>query len=131
MIPLLIKPTKFSPKIQFYPEKILFEISGFSLPENVSNFYAPVVQWLDEYIDWYKVNKEHISKKFKASFNLTYFNSGSLRFFINIIKKIVTLQELKVEVQILWYFDRDDIEIKDSGVEISDIVNFPFEFVEK
>ncbi len=48
---LNIEPTEFTPKINFDPDNNLFEISGFSRPENVIGFYRPILKWLDEFSD--------------------------------------------------------------------------------
>jgi hypothetical protein len=46
---LEISPTDDSPEINFNPDSGIFELKGKSLPEDVSSFYNPVIEWLEEY----------------------------------------------------------------------------------
>ncbi|NJM14401.1 MAG: DUF1987 domain-containing protein [Bacteroidales bacterium] len=87
---LSIESTKFTPKVLMDPENNVFQISGFSLPENVTDFYAPVLKWLDEYLDAARslIN----NKNFHFVIRLVYYNSGSFKAIIMILNKIVELQ---------------------------------------
>ena len=51
MEPLIIEPTEFTPSILFDPNNSVFEITGFSRPENVIGFYKPILKWLEEFND--------------------------------------------------------------------------------
>ncbi len=46
-----IQGTEDTPRIILDAEKELLEISGRSLPEDVSAFYEPVLNWLNEYAE--------------------------------------------------------------------------------
>ena len=82
---LNITETYDTPGIIFDSPKNIFEISGRSLPENTKEFYAPVMQWLSEYVK--KPNKETL-----FTFKLDYLNSSSTR---KIIEMIFLLQNIK------------------------------------
>ena len=47
---LQILPKKDSPEVVFDPQSGNFSIVGISHPENISNFFDPVMKWLDEYL---------------------------------------------------------------------------------
>ncbi|KAB2867715.1 MAG: DUF1987 domain-containing protein, partial [Bacteroidales bacterium] len=47
---LHVNPKKDSPEVQFEPQTGNFSIIGISHPENISNFFDPVMAWLDEYL---------------------------------------------------------------------------------
>jgi hypothetical protein len=125
MKPLKIEPPKFTPKIIFDPSNNVFLISGFSLPEDVSGFYTPVLEWLDEFSQ--KVEKDKAPIHF--SFRLVYYNSGSFKVLINILHKIAQIKNKGIEVVIDWYYDDDDTHLKDIGEELSDLVELPFNYV--
>lgn len=122
---LKIDPTKFTPKILFDPKNNVFLISGFSLPEDVSGFYTPVLEWLDKFSQEIKLSKAPIH----FTFRLIYYNSGSFKVIINILHKIAQLKKKGAEVIIDWYFDEDDTHLKDIGEELSDLVELPFNYV--
>ena len=44
-----LKGTDDTPAIILDKENGIFEISGRSLPEDVTTFFEPVLNWLDEY----------------------------------------------------------------------------------
>lgn len=125
MKPLKIESTKFTPKVHFDPANHVFLISGFSLPENVSEFYTPVLKWLDNFIN--EVNGNYESIKF--TFRLVYYNSGSFKVIINILLKLVSLTKKSVNVDIDWYYDEDDNQLKDIGKELSELVGLPFNYI--
>jgi len=47
MEPYILEATEFTPKVQFDTNSHIFELSGFSRPENVIGFYKPILLWLD------------------------------------------------------------------------------------
>ena len=44
-----IKGTDDTPTVILDKENGIFEISGRSLPEDVTTFYEPILSWLDDY----------------------------------------------------------------------------------
>ena len=49
MKPLHQEKTKSTPEINFDKSQEIFEIKGWSKPENTLEFYEPVISWLTEY----------------------------------------------------------------------------------
>ncbi|MDQ3394084.1 MAG: DUF1987 domain-containing protein, partial [Bacteroidota bacterium] len=45
-----LKSTSKTPNIDFKYREGVFEIKGRSIPENSIEFYKPLIDWLDEYI---------------------------------------------------------------------------------
>ena len=43
-----VNGTLVSPAVDFNIETRVLEISGYSRPENVRDFYFPLIQWLDD-----------------------------------------------------------------------------------
>jgi hypothetical protein len=124
MKPLKIEATKFTPKVHLHPEENIFLISGFSLPENVTEFYEPVISWLNQFAEQVKPKEEALN----FSFKLIYYNSGSFKMLINILQIIASLQKRGVKVDAFWFYDEDDYQLKDIGEELSDLVGLPFIF---
>ncbi len=122
---LSIAPTKFTPKIVFDPSNNVFLISGFSLPEDVSKFYTPVLEWLDNY----SKNIDKGTHQIHLTLRLIYYNSGSFKVIINILHKIAQLKKRGADLIIDWYFDKDDTHLKEIGEELSDLVELPFNYI--
>ncbi len=117
-----IQGTEDTPKIMLDAENEIFEISGRSLPEDVSAFYEPVLNWLNEY-------SEHPNSKTVFNFKLTYFNTASSKLLLDILMKLEEMHEKGQDVLIKWHYPEDDEDMAEAGEEYSDIVDVPFEQV--
>jgi hypothetical protein len=117
-----IQGTEDTPKIILDAENEIMEISGRSLPEDVSSFYEPVINWLNEYAE--KPNKKTI-----INFKLTYFNTASSKLLLDILMKLEEMHEKGHEVLIRWHYPEDDEDMEEAGEEYADIVDVPFEQV--
>jgi len=117
-----IQGTEDTPKIILDAENEIMEISGRSLPEDVSSFYEPVINWLNEYAE--KPNKKTV-----LNFKLTYFNTASSKLLLDILMKLEELHEKGHDVLIRWHYPEDDEDMEEAGEEYADIVDVPFEQV--
>jgi len=117
-----IKGTDDTPSIVLDKDNEIFEISGRSLPEDVSTFYEPILNWLDEYAG-------DPNSKTVFSFKLVYFNTASSKLLLDILMKLEDLYENGNDVLIKWYYPEDDEDMQEAGEEYADIVDIPFEQV--
>jgi hypothetical protein len=130
MEPLYIEPTEFTPRVYFDPENSVFEISGFSRPENVIGFYRPILKWLDDYNDNVLAkNLDYNKSNLTINLKMTYFNSASSKFLLDILLEFMKFHSKGNEVEINWYYEDGDDEIQESGEEISDMLGYPFNFI--
>lgn len=120
MEPIIIKETEDTPKIIFDPDNNKFEITGRSMPEDVANFYSPLLNWLDEYA-------ESPNEKSIISFKLEYFNTASSKALLDILMKLEEIYENGNDVLIKWFYPDDDEDMQEAGEEYSEIVDIPFE----
>ena len=63
---------KSTPRILFDEKNKVFSIDGQSYPENSSNFYEPIITWVETYVE-----KEDIS--FELDVRLLYVNTSSTK----------------------------------------------------
>ena len=117
-----IQGTEDTPRIILDAGNEFMEISGRSLPEDVSSFYEPVLNWLNEYAE--KPNKKTI-----FNFKLTYFNTASSKLLLDILMKLEEMHENGQDVLIRWHYPEDDEDMAEAGEEYADIVDVPFEQV--
>ena len=117
-----IQGTEDTPKITLDKETEVLEISGRSLPEDVTSFYEPVLTWLDEY-------SQNPNPKTVFNFKLVYFNTASSKLLLDILMKLEEIHEAGNEVLIRWHFPEDDEDMEEAGEEYADIVDVPFEQV--
>jgi hypothetical protein len=118
---LKISPTKSSPEIILNPDGII-KIRGRSIHENVADFFAPVVKWIDNYV-------ESPAPVTCVDINLEYFNSASAKVFIHLMEVIkhVSLKDKKFIFN--WYYEDGDEDILERGEYFSSILDVPFNFI--
>ncbi len=117
-----IMGTDDTPNIIFDADNDMFEISGRSLPEDVSAFYEPVLTWLEEYA-------ANANEKSVFNFKLVYFNTASSKMILDVLMKLEEIYESGKEILIKWYYPEDDEDMQEAGEEYADIVDIPFEQV--
>lgn len=117
-----IQGTEDTPKIILDAENEIMEISGRSMPEDVTAFYEPILNWLSEYI-------EHPNEKTVFNFKLTYFNTASSKMLLDILMKLEELHEKGYDVLVRWHYPEDDEDMAEAGEEYAEIVDVPFEKV--
>jgi hypothetical protein len=114
-------PTKNTPEIILNPEGRII-IKGRSIHENVTDFFAPVEEWVTEYIQ----NPPELTY---VDLNLEYFNSASAKVFVHMLQKIayVTLKHKKFIFN--WYYEEGDEDILERGEFFASVLDVPFTFI--
>lgn len=127
---LIIEATVNSPKIVLDPESKLFEFSGESRPENVRNFYLPVLEWLEKYTSHESgLNKAQRTPALNCIFNFEYFNSTSAKYILDIFKSLNALNTLGLDLDIKWFYEEDDEDMLEVGEEMSRMSKLKFEYI--
>ncbi len=117
---LLIEQTDDSPRIVLDPVDKLFEISGKSLPEDVLEFYQPVLDWLNAY-------RKEPDAKTVFSVRLIYFNTASSKMIMDIMLIFEEMVEEGHEVVIKWHSNLKDEDMQEAGKEFEEMISVPFE----
>src|ERR1700752_373713 len=98
---LRIEATVDTPGIILDPQANLFEISGKSYPEDTKEFYQEVLKWMDAY-------GASPNPKTNFIFKLKYFNSSSYKPIFDILGKLETVKNKKLEVKVEWHYKTGD-----------------------
>jgi len=117
---LLIEQTEDSPRVVLDPVDKLFEISGKSLPEDVLEFYQPVLDWLNAY-------KKEPDAETKFNVRLIYFNTASSKLIMDIFLIFEEMVEEGHKVLIKWHSHQKDEDMQDAGQEFEEMIAVPFE----
>lgn len=127
---LIIKETIATPRIEFDVTKNIFELQGCSRPEDVRDFYAPVILWLTDFKNSVDDNlkSKHLDNPLVFKFKFDYFNSSSAKFILDILVLINQIHMLGLNMKIDWYFDENDDDMKEVGEELSEVVDFQFDY---
>lgn len=127
---LYIEATEFTPKVFFDLDNSVFEISGFSRPENVIGFYKPILKWLEDYNDNVLSKNINFEKSILTlNLKMTYFNSASSKFLLDVMLEFMKFMSKGNKIEVNWYYEEGDDEILESGEEIADMLGYNFNFI--
>jgi len=119
---LIIDDRDDSPKVRFNCESGKLEISGKSMPEDVSTFYQPILEWLNSYA-------RNPQEETLLTFRLSYFNTSSSKLILDILTILEKMHEEGRKVLVNWHYLEIDEDMRDAGVEYSEMVNVPFKHI--
>ena len=116
-----------SPKIICNWDEGIMEIIGESYPENVTEFYGPILSAMEKFL---QSNRE---KMFTCIFELLYFNSSSAKVFMRIFDMFEEVSDSNGhKIKVLWRVDKEDDNMRELGEEFAeDIENIIFEIINK
>ncbi|NOU17956.1 MAG: DUF1987 domain-containing protein [Bacteroidales bacterium] len=123
---LLIAETKDSPFVQFDTKTNIFSISGVCHPENVTKFYDPIIDWIERYKEEIKETK--LTKPIQLSIFFKYINSASYKYLLTFLQLVEGFTHIGVPVEVIWYYEPEDIDMKEAGIELFDFsgVKLPY-----
>ncbi|MBN2669205.1 MAG: DUF1987 domain-containing protein [Bacteroidales bacterium] len=119
---LFIEKTSQKPEINFNPETGILAISGRSLPEDSSQFYKPVMDWL-------KIYFEQPYENTKLVFKMDYFNTASAKAIFSIFNKCEMQFKEGLDISVEWWYDKDDEDMKELGDEYVDLFTMPIQLL--
>lgn len=117
-----IKGTQETPEVLLDNNKGIFEISGKSLPEDVKEFYNPILKWFDEYSK--NPNPQTVLK-----IKMDYFNTASSKMILELFEVVKKAHSSGHETIIEWYYQEDDEDMQDAGQDYSDLIEMPFKLI--
>lgn len=101
-----VPDSPYYPEVNFNSETGVCELIGESYMEEAYKFYTPLLKWLKEYT-------LELNKAVTLNLKLTYFNTNSSRLLLDILDVLKKSQEAGNDVEINWYFEEDDPDVKD------------------
>jgi len=123
MEPIIIEGTPKTPSIKFDAKDGVFEIKGRSIPENSVEFYKPLNEWLDTYM-------QVPLDKTVVNIRLEYFNTSSSKCILDVFKRLESIHRSKHDVEINWFYEEDDEDMLEAGEDYDSIIKVPFKMIE-
>ena len=120
---LIIEGSSKTPTVNFDADSGKIELKGRSIPENSIEFYKPLVDWLEEYMD----NAADLTE---VNIELEYFNTSSSKCLLDVFKKLEAVYKAGNEVKINWYYEEDDEDMLEAGEDYHSIIKIPFNMIE-
>ncbi len=120
---LVREKTTSTPYVLIDEEKGYMKLEGRSFHEGVIEFFAPIIEWLDTYL-------QTEFKSFTFDCAMDYFNSSTVKILLTIIKKLDKVSSDDNHVIINWITTDDNEIIIECGEDFEeDIINLTFNLV--
>ena len=119
---LLIESTKNTPEVSFSVDGRL-KISGRSIPEDPTKFYDLLFEWIYFYC-------QEPSEITTLDVELEYFNSGSSKAMLHILRALVDIAKKEKRLSVNWHYEEGDDDIMERGEYYESILDFKFNFFE-
>ena len=119
---LLIESTKKTPEVSFNVDGRL-KMSGRSIPEDATVFYDQLFEWIYFYC-------QEPSENTTVDIELEYFNSGSSKAILHILRALVDISKKGKLLTVNWYYEEGDDDIMERGEYYESILEFKFNFFE-
>jgi len=119
---LQIAKTKYTMGINFNKDTGDLDMAGSSYPENALDFFNPIINWIKNYIS--EVNKQMV-----MNIRLNYLNTSSTKCILDIFEILDQYYKSGGDVKINWYYAEDDEDIKETGEELGEDLEFPIAFI--
>jgi hypothetical protein len=131
---IYLEETENKPRVLFDPDNKVFELEGNSTPEDIKGFYNPILSTINEYfekkIESFEL-EEFKHQPFQYKFMLYYFNSSTAKIISDILITCEKYKSKGINIEIYWYYDENDEEMKETGEEFEEMVTIPFHFKSK
>ena len=119
---IYIEPTEKTPQVDFNYFTGNLILAGRSIPENATEIYKPVQNWVSEYI-------KNARQTTNLRLNLEYFNTASSIWLAKIVKSLSKIENPDYIMFVHLYFNIEEFDIldvediKDALNHVVDIVN--------
>ena len=119
MDPLIIPSTDNTPQVHFDLSKGRIELRGRCFPENTSEFYDPIIEWLNSNIDG-----DLIEANFEVY--LEYINTGTYIRLLEIFDLLSSKNNQGHQLKVNWYVEEEDEDSIANAQSFKDVANLPF-----
>jgi hypothetical protein len=109
-------------EINFNKETGVLDMAGSSYPENALEFFHPIINWIKNYIS-------EVHKQLVMNIRLNYLNTSSTKCILDIFEILDQYYKSGGDVKLNWYYAGDDEDIKETGEELGEDLEFPIAFI--
>ena len=119
---LIIEQTKDSLGVKCGPNGKI-EMEGNSILANANKFFAPIIEWVEEYI---KTPQKHT----EITLKFNYVDTASVQGVFDVLKRFRDIPDFEDKVVVNWYFEFDDPELLEVGEIMEGRLKIKFNYVE-
>lgn len=123
MSQLKIEPTRTTPFVTIDTDNGILNFKGRSAPKSSINFFFPIIENI-------KQELSHRKEAITANFCFEYFNTSSSKCLYDILRELSRIKENNgAEVQVNWFYEDWDEDMRESGEDYEDLLNMQFNYV--
>lgn len=100
----------YIPNVDFNAETGVCTLSGKSYLEDTTQFYLPLLEWLDQYC-------KEVNKPIEFNVKLSYYNTSSSRSVLDIFDLLKLYEERDGQVTVNWFCRDIDMEVIQEEVD--------------
>ena len=119
-----IEKTNNTPSVYIDENNMLCRIEGSSYPEDAHEIYQYVLDWLSRVQD-------SSASQVIVEFDYDFLNSISHKKVWQILQQLKQFHNNGRTVKVKWFFEENDEDIMEAGEDLSELMNIPFELIEK
>lgn len=112
--------TEDCPDILLDADLSIFQVSGNSTPEDVSEVYSPIIKWIE-------ADGSHLDNC-QCKFFFRYLSTSSHHMVFNVLRKLNVLYLQGRKLSIEWAYEKIDDDMLRLGLDFASILDIPFEF---
>lgn len=120
---LSIKGGLSMPKIDLNFATGKLSISGESYPENAKSFYSPIIDWIEENLEF--------TKNVEMDVKLKYFNSSSSKALMDVLDVLDGFYNTGKRVKVNWWCESENISSVESAEEFAEDLRLPFNILKE
>lgn len=109
--------------MDFDPQSGMLDLQGVSMPENVLEFYAPLLAWMRDYF-------AQSQQKTEFHIRLNYFNTATSKILLEFFN-LLEQQNIEhgTDVSVHWHYDEEDLDTQEAGQDYKYLLVIPFNLV--
>lgn len=114
MSTLYLASTERSPEVSFDFGNNVFSLKGESYPEDVKEFYGPVIERLETHLNALE------GADVNFTFEFVYFNSSTAKVLMGLFELLDATAARGSKVKVVWAFEADDDNMEELGEEFGE-----------
>lgn len=125
MVGINISGTGRTPKVIVDSANGKIELEGESYPEDVTQFYKPLLDEIGAWLESGSVGKV------TCAFKLVYFNSSSAKAIMMLLEQLDNAAQQGADVTVQWFYDPEDETMQELGEDFQeDVLHATFTILE-
>lgn len=114
--------SKTTPAVAANPETGLLTLTGDSYPENSYEFFGPLIEWIESYLD-------QADAGLRLELKIVYMNTSSVKAMMDIFDLLEDAHSQGKGIGVAWYYDPRNERVVEMIEEFKEDCSFPFEVV--